>query len=95
MGNGNGGSLVFYDDTRAETAVVDHRVAAQMLVANIQFHLVGNESRGIVAVSSKVVYEMLAHKFFGSQGYIFAPEHVKNLHLAAVLAYLYVEFGKI
>ena len=77
--------LVFHYHARRELARVEHAVAAQFLLSDFQFHLVGKQRRGVALVVYEVLDEMLAHPFFGCQRYEAAAQNVEDVCLAVGL----------
>ena len=71
-------SLVLNDHTRTKLAVVEHAVAPETLVADREFHLVGEQSLGVGLVFDEKVGEMLSHPLFGSERHIAAAEKIED-----------------
>ena len=81
--------FVFYYHTRLQIPGIQHTVAAQLLAADGQLHLVGKEGSGVALVVGKEMDEMLAHPFFGSQRYEFPAQYVEDILSAILLARFY------
>ena len=73
--------LVFDNHPGAEFAAVEHAVGTQHLVAAFQLNLVGEQRGRVALVLDEIVYEVLAHPFFGRDGYVFPAQHIQYLGL--------------
>ena len=77
--------LVFDNHPGAELAAVEHAVGTQHLVAAFQLNLVGEQRGRVALVLDEIVYEVLAHPFFGCQCYEAAAQNVEDVCLAVGL----------
>ena len=83
LGDGNVGRLVFDNHSGAQLAAIEHAVGTQRLVAAFQLNLVGDEGCWVALVFYQEVNEVLAHPFFGRDGYVF-PARVPETLMSKV-----------
>ena len=77
-----GGLVLDYHAGRKRRGI-KHGVATARCGVELYADFVGKKSGRIAAVSDEVVDKMLAYPFFGSKGYVFLPQNIKHLFLAA------------
>ena len=96
VGEGYALGLVLHDGEWLTVFAVEDGVAAQLLGAYAQLHLIAHEGRGIALVVYEIVDKMLAHPLLGGEGHITLTQHVEHFWLSVLrLSYLYVGiFGK-
>ena len=81
--------FVFYYHARLQIPGIQYAVAAQLLAADGQLHLVCKEGSGVALVVGKEMDEMLAHPFFGGQRDEFPAQYVEDILSAILLARFY------
>ena len=81
------GGFVLDDDTRFQSLVIHHGVAAAVHPVQVYCHLVGGKGGRVALLCQQHIHKVLAHPLLGGEGHVATAQAVENLLLAIIFGY--------